>query len=124
MAENKKKISGKTVLIKDKHGNYVFPITHASLIAIDDTNTLLNVIINLQNRLARIESLIASSNNKNSYIGIDNATKTQIAYIMGIPITTGLDTNAISLPISDIVVDTVDDNSVIDILNKTGIKIN
>lgn len=120
MADNKT-ISGKKVLIKDRNGNYVFPITHASLIAIDDKHTLVNIITDLQTRLARIESLIDNSNNNSSYIGIDN--KKQIAYIMGVPITTGLDTNAISLPISDIVVDTVDDNSVIDILNKTGIKI-
>ena len=69
MADNKT-ISGKKVLIKDINGHCLFPITHASLIVIDDKHTLVNIITDLQTRLARIESLIDNSNNNSSYIGM------------------------------------------------------
>lgn len=103
---------GKKVFLKDKNGNYIFPITHSKLIEVSDSETLYQRLESIENRLKAIEQTLAKGIiNKNTYIGIDN--KKNISYILGVPISTGLNTDEITVPMETIDNDEISINSII-----------
>lgn len=119
-------VNAKKIIIKDRDGNYLLPITHSSLIETTDENGVNSVleqkIMNMQKDIDKLMSLLNSSSNSYSYIGVDN-TNTKIAYIMGIPITTGINSDDLKLSTYGPVTDDTEEMNIMDVFHDAGITI-
>ena len=119
-------VNAKKIIIKDRDGNYLLPITHSSLIETTDENGVNSVleqkIMNMQKDIDKLMSLLNSSSNSYSYIGVDN-TNTKIAYIMGVPITTGINSNDLKLNTYGNITDDTEELNIMDAFHDAGITI-
>jgi len=119
-------VNVKKIIIKDRDGNYLLPVTHSSLIETTDANGINSIleqkISNMQKDIDKLMSLLNSSTNAYSYIGIDN-TNTKIAYIMGVPITTGIDSEELKLTTYGSITDNTEELNIMDAFHDAGITI-
>lgn len=118
-------INAKKIIMKDRDGNYLLPVTHSALIETSDNNiviTLEKKLNKMQQDIDKLMSLLNSSYNANSYVGIDNKN-TNIAYIMGIPVTTGIDSDELILDTYGTVTDGTTELNIMDALHDAGVTI-
>lgn len=118
-------INAKKIIMKDRDGNYLLPVTHSALIETSDNNiviTLEKKLNKMQQDIDKLMSLLNSSYNANSYVGIDNKNS-NIAYIMGIPVTTGIDSDELILDTYGTVTDGTTELNIMDALHDAGVTI-
>lgn len=118
-------INAKKIIMKDRDGNYLLPVTHSALIETSDNNiviTLEKKLNKMQQDIDKLMSLLNSSYNANSYVGIDNPNS-NIAYIMGIPVTTGIDSDELILDTYGTVTDDTTELNIMDALHDAGVTI-
>lgn len=118
-------INAKKIIMKDRDGNYLLPVTHSALIETSDNNiviTLEKKLNKMQQDIDKLMSLLNSSYNANSYVGIDNKN-TNIAYIMGIPVTTGIDSDELILDTYGTVTDGTTELNIMDALHDAGVTV-
>jgi hypothetical protein len=118
-------INAKKIIMKDRDGNYLLPVTHSALIETSYNNiviTLEKKLNKMQQDIDKLMSLLNSSYNANSYVGIDNKN-TNIAYIMGIPVTTGIDSDELILDTYGTVTDGTTELNIMDALHDAGVTI-
>jgi hypothetical protein len=103
----------------------LLPVTHSALIETSDNNiviTLEKKLNKMQQDIDKLMSLLNSSYNANSYVGIDNKNS-NIAYIMGIPVTTGIDSDELILDTYGTVTDGTTELNIMDALHDAGVTI-
>lgn len=118
-------INAKKIIMKDRDGNYLLPVTHSALIETSDNNAtiILEQKLNkMQQDIDKLMSLLNSSYNAYSYVGIDNPNS-NIAYIMGIPVTTGIDSDELMLNTYGAVTDDTTELNIMDALHDAGITV-
>lgn len=118
-------VNAKRIIMKDRAGNYLLPVTHSALIETSDNNiviTLEKKLNKMQQDIDKLMSLLNSSYNANSYVGIDNPNS-NIAYIMGIPVTTGIDSDELILDTYGTVTDGTTELNIMDALHDAGVTI-
>lgn len=118
-------INAKKIIMKDRDGNYLLPVTHSALIETSDNNiviTLEKKLNKMQQDIDKLMSLLNSSYNANSYVGIDNPNS-NIAYIMGIPVTTGIDSDELILDTYGTVTDGTTELNIMDALHDAGVTV-
>lgn len=119
-------VNAKKIIIKDRDGNYLLPVTHSSLIETTDANGINSIleekIRNMQKDIDKLMNLLNSSSNSYSYIGVDN-TNTKIAYIMGVPITTGINSDDLKLSTYGNITDDTEELNIMDAFHDAGITI-
>lgn len=118
-------VNAKRIIMKDRDGNYLLPVTHSALIETSDNNiviTLEKKLNKMQQDIDKLMSLLNSSYNANSYVGIDNKN-TNIAYIMGIPVTTGIDSDELILDTYGTVTDGTTELNIMDALHDAGVTV-
>lgn len=118
-------VNAKRIIMKDRDGNYLLPVTHSALIETSDNNiviTLEKKLNKMQQDIDKLMSLLNSSYNANSYVGIDNKN-TNIAYIMGIPVTTGIDSDEFILDTYGAVTDGTTELNIMDALHDAGVTV-
>ena len=118
-------VNAKKIIMKDRDGNYLLPVTHSALIETSDNNAtiILEQKLNkMQQDIDKLMSLLNSSYNANSYVGIDNKNS-NIAYIMGIPVNTGIDSDELILDTYGTVTDGTTELNIMDALHDAGVTI-